>query len=298
MRCWQQTVEGTNYWFVLNTTELLSQQPEEIESLNSRETVDVIRYVKIFEPLESLIGGQPTVECINTDVENFAFECDSGEQATGGEEEIEVGGNPEPHCCEFYSEENYRGYSDSVCLGEDEFDIGGYFANDFVTSFKCGEEVGATFCLDNFTGEPGKLGCDGDALHAGSDGAEIEDYMIDASSVIVSRHLEAFMYHNNDCTGKKYKWTLPVGQDEVEADNLVLDKAGWHDRGESIKVPKGLSLKLVMHVHADGLAEIFPGEEDENGMVCQKLPWFLRDNVSSSLLFRGTESGIFVEPKK
>lgn len=123
-----------------------------------------------------------------------------------------------------------------------------------MSSFKCGEKVGATFCLSDFSGEPGSLSCDDTALDAGSGDAETEDYMIDASSVIVSRPLEAFLYHNSDCTGKKFKWTLPVGQDEVEADNHDLDDAGWHDRGESIKVPAGLSLKLMMHVHKEGLA--------------------------------------------
>ena len=66
--------------------------------------------------------------------------------------------------------------------------------------------------------------------------------MMEADIVVVSRHEEAFMFQNDDCTGAFFKWTLPVGQEEVEADNHVLDDAGWHDRGESVMVPAGLSL--------------------------------------------------------
>ena len=80
---------------------------------------------------------------------------------------------------------------------------------------------------------------------------------------------EAFMFQNDDCTGAFFKWEMDEDQDEVVADNLVLDDAGWHDRGESIKVPAGFSLKLIRHVDRYGLAYTFEGKEDEIGeMVC------------------------------
>ena len=66
----------------------------------------------------------------------------------------------DPYCCEFFNEENYGGESEEFCLKRNvlgilnDSDAMSFIReemNDQIKSFKCGMEVGLTFCDLTYT---------------------------------------------------------------------------------------------------------------------------------------------------
>lgn len=98
-----------------------------------------------------------------------------------------------------------------------------------------------------------------------------------------STHPTAFVYENNDCTGRylpvELDFTAGINQLEWDAWDLAFNKGGWSDKGASVYVPDGYRLILWTDISRYGIDDIFYGLDD----ACQPMSEDLANRMSNLL---------------
>ena len=68
-----------------------------------------------------------------------------------------------------------------------------------------------------------------------------------ASITALASANKAIMYENADCTGSTFEWSLQGNSLEQRRNHWDILGNGWNDRGQSVMVPVGNSLRLLEH---------------------------------------------------